>query len=41
MLNLFGQDELIRDRLEMRTSKSTGTEVMAWKDALGVPQRGS
>ena len=41
MLNMLGQDELIRERIEMRTSRTTGTEVMSWKDALGVPQRGS
>ena len=41
MLQLLGQDELIKERLESRTSVTTGTEVMAWKDALGVPQRGS
>lgn len=41
MLHLLGQDALIRDRIEMRVSKTTGSEVMAWKDALSVPQRGS
>jgi len=41
MLNLLGQDELIKGRIEQRKSCTTGTEVMAWKDALGVPQRGS
>jgi len=41
MLNLLGQDELIKARIEQRTSATTGTEVMSWKDALGVPQRGS
>lgn len=41
MLHLLGQDELIRKHIEQRTSYSTGEEVMAWKDALGVPQRGS
>jgi len=41
MLGLLGQDELIRERIEQRTSYTTGQEVMAWKDALGVPQRGS
>jgi hypothetical protein len=41
MLNLLGQDELIKERIKMRTSLTTGTEVMAWKDAVGVPQRGS
>ena len=41
MLHLLGQDELIRKHIEQRTSVTTGTEVMAWKDAIGVPQRGS
>jgi len=41
MLTLLNQDELIKARIEQRTSVTTGTEVMAWKDALGVPQRGS
>lgn len=41
MLNLLGQDELIKAHIEQRTSVTTGTEIMAWKDALGVPQRGS
>ena len=41
MLNLLGQDELIKSRIEQRTSATTGTEIMAWKDALSVPQRGS
>ena len=41
MLNLLGQDELIRKHIEQRTSVTTGMQVMAWKDALGVPQRGS
>ena len=41
MLNLLGQDELIQERIEQRTSATTGTEVMQWKDALAVPQRGS
>jgi hypothetical protein len=41
MLGLLGQDELIQARIEQRTSFTTGMEVMAWKDALGVPQRGS
>jgi len=41
MLSLLGQDDLIRQRIEQRTSYTTGLEVMAWKDALGVPQRGS
>ena len=41
MLNLLGQDELIKQRIEQRTSVTTGTEILAWKDALGVPQRGS
>jgi len=41
MLDLLGQDELIKQRIELRTSVTTGTQVMAWKDALGVPQRGS
>ena len=40
MLSLLGQDELIRQHIEQRTSKTTGTEVMSWKDALVVPQRG-
>jgi len=41
MLNLLGQDELIKSRIEQRTSATTGTEIMAWKDALSIPQRGS
>mmetsp|Transcript_28721 Transcript_28721/g.73677 ORF Transcript_28721/g.73677 Transcript_28721/m.73677 type:complete len:294 (+) Transcript_28721:142-1023(+) len=42
MLNLLGQDELIRKHIEERTSWSTGNfQVMSWKDAVGVPQRGS
>ena len=41
MLGLLGQDELIRQRIEQRTSYITGEEVMAWKDAVAVPQRGS
>jgi len=41
MLNLLGQDELVKSRIEQRTSCTTGTEIMAWKDALSVPQRGS
>ena len=41
MLDLLGQDEIIKSRIEQRTSLTTGTEVMAWKDALSVPQRGS
>lgn len=52
MLSLLGQDELIKHRIEVRTSKTTGTEVMSWRDAsgrsykdlkeaVGVPQRGS
>lgn len=39
MLSLLGQDELIKKHIEQRTSKTTGTEVMNWKDALVVPQR--
>jgi len=41
MLNLLGQDELIKKHIDQRTSVSTGTSVMSWKDAVGVPQRGS
>lgn len=41
MLNLLGQDELIKSRIEQRTSCTTGTEIMAWRDSLSVPQRGS
>lgn len=41
MLNMLGQDELIAERIEQRKSVTTGTEVMSWKDACGVPQRGS
>lgn len=41
MLTLLNQDELIKARIEQRTSVTTGTEIMAWKDALSVPQRGS
>jgi len=41
MLNLLGQDELIKKHIEERTSKMTGETVMSWKDAVGVPQRGS
>ena len=38
---LVRQDELIRKHIEQRTSFSTGEEVMSWKDAVSVPQRGS
>ena len=41
MLNLLGQDEIIKKHIAQRTSVTTGTEIMAWKDAIGVPQRGS
>jgi hypothetical protein len=51
MLSLLGQDELIKSRIQFRTSKTTGTEVLSWRDpsgrsvswkeAVGVPQRGS
>jgi len=41
MLHVLGQDELIKGRIEQRTSVTIGSEIMAWKDALGVPQRGS
>jgi len=41
MLNLLGQDELIKKHIDQRVSCTTGTDVMAWKDAVGVPQRGS
>jgi len=41
MLDLIGQDELMKRHIETRTSVTTGTEIMSWKDALGVPQRGS
>jgi len=41
MLTLLNQDELVKKHIEQRTSVTTGTEIMAWKDALGVPQRGS
>ena len=30
-----------RERIQQRTSKTTGEEVMSWRDALAVPQRGS
>ncbi len=41
MLNLLGQDDLIRQHIATRTSVTTGHRVMAWKDALGEPQRAS
>jgi len=41
MLALLGQDELIRQHIQQRTSVTTGTRIMAWKDALGEPQRAS
>lgn len=41
MLNLLGQDDLIKEHIRQRTSVTTGTDVMSWKDAIGVPQRGS
>ena len=41
MLDLLGKDELIKKHIEQRTSWTTGYEVMSWKDACGVPQRGS
>ena len=41
MLHLLGEDELIKKRIEERTSVTTGTQILAWKDALAVPQRGS
>jgi len=41
MLNLLGQDDLIKQRIEQRISFTTGETVMAWKDALAVPQHGS
>ena len=31
----------IKKRIEERTSVTTGTQILAWKDALAVPQRGS
>jgi len=41
MLAMLGQDELIAERIAQRKSVTTGTEIMSWKDACGVPQRGS
>ena len=41
MLHLLGEDDLIKKRIEERTSVTTGTQILAWKDALAVPQRGS
>ena len=41
MLHLLGEDNLIKKRIEERTSVTTGTQILAWKDALAVPQRGS
>jgi len=41
MMKLLNQDVLIKERIAQRTSVTTGTEIMSWKDALGVPQRGS
>ena len=38
---LVRQDELIRKHIEQRVCWTTGEEVMSWKDAVGVPQRGS
>ena len=41
MLNLLGEDDIIKTRIRQRKSCTTGTDIMAWKDALSVPQRGS
>jgi len=41
MLTLLGQDELVKKHIEQRISCTTGEQVMSWKDAVGVPQRGS
>jgi hypothetical protein len=41
MLQLLGQDDLIKRHIEQRISCTTGSAVMSWKDAVGVPQRGS
>ena len=35
MLHL-GEDDLIKKRIEERTSATTGTQILAWKDALAV-----
>jgi len=41
MLHLLGQDALVKKHIEQRISCTTGEYVMAWKDAVAVPQRGS
>ena len=41
MLDVLGKDDIINTRIKQRKSCTTGTEVMAWKDALATPQRGS
>lgn len=41
MLTLLGEDEIIKTRIQQRKSCTTGTEIMAWRDAIAVPQRGS
>ena len=41
MLHLLGQDAIIKKHIEQRTSFTTGEQVMSWKDAVSVPQRGS
>lgn len=41
MLDILGQDALLRERIAERTSVTTGTQILSWKDALAVPQRGS
>ena len=33
MLHLLGEDDLIKKRIEERTSVTTGTQILAWKDA--------
>ena len=39
MLTLLGEDEIIKTRIQQRKSCTTGTEIMAWRDAIAVPQR--
>jgi hypothetical protein len=40
MLTLLGED-VIKERIQERTSVTTGEQILAWKDHLAVPQRGS
>ena len=40
MLHLLGED-VVRDKIRERTSLTTGETIIAWKEHLAVPQRGS